>query len=146
MALKTQKRMSAKLLKVGENRVWFDPDSLADIKEAITKEDIRGLIKDGVIKAKKKKGISKGRFRKRLKQKRKGLKKGAGKRKGKRTTKRRGKKVWIKKVRVLRKLLKEHKKVMAKKDYWQLRKEIKSGGIKYKKHLLERIKEIGKEK
>ena len=133
--------MSAQILKVGENRVWFDSDRLSEIKEAITKQDIRDLIKDGAIKAKPIKGTSRGRHRKRLQQKRKGLRQGPGKRKGMRSTKRYGKKVWMKRVRLLRKILSENKKNITLEKYWQLRKEIKAGEMKYKKNLFERIKE-----
>ena len=107
--------------------------------KSITKEDIRELIKDGAIKAKKVKGVSKGRFRKRLKQKKKGLRRGVGSRKGKRKKRRVGKSVWVKRVRLLRKLLAENKAKLGKGKYQELRKEIKSSQIKIKKQLLERI-------
>ena len=42
--LNVQKRLAAQILKCGRNRVRFDPDRLEDIKEAITKTDIRSLI------------------------------------------------------------------------------------------------------
>ena len=133
--------MAGKILGVGKDRVLFDSNRLSEIKEAITKQDIRDLIKDGAIKAKPIKGTSKSRYRKRFIQKRKGLRQGTGKRKGKRSTKRRGKKVWIKRVRLLRKIISESKGKISLEKYWQLRKEVKAGVIKYKKHLLERIKE-----
>ena len=86
MKLKNQKRISADLLKVGKTSVKFNPDRLSDIKEAITKLDLRGLIKDKAITAKKTGTVSKGRLRKRLIQKRKGRQKGLGRRKGKKTS------------------------------------------------------------
>ena len=52
MNLKPQKRMSAEILKCGENRVYFDPYLEEDISLAITREDIRNLIKQGAIKKK----------------------------------------------------------------------------------------------
>ena len=70
MILKSQKRIAAQVLKVGINKVWLDPERIDDIKEAITKADIRSLIKSGVIKAHKLKTNSRARFRKRLEQKR----------------------------------------------------------------------------
>ena len=51
--------MAAEILKCGENRVYFDPYLVEDISLAITREDIRNLIKQGVILKKYKKGISK---------------------------------------------------------------------------------------
>lgn len=144
MTIKSRKRIAARILKVGINRVKLDPYRLDDIKEGITKEDIRELIKEGAIKADKIKGVSKGRFRKRLLQKKKGMRKGPGSRRGKRVAKKRGKAVWMKKVRVLRRVLSEHKKEISKEAYWRLRTEIKANTIKDKKNLLERIKEMKK--
>lgn len=48
---KLQKRLAAKMLGAGKNRVWLDPDYLKEIGEAITNADISVLIKDGAIKA-----------------------------------------------------------------------------------------------
>ncbi|HIH17839.1 MAG TPA: 50S ribosomal protein L19e [Nanoarchaeota archaeon] len=138
--MKLQRRIAARILKVGENRVWINPEKLADVKEAITKEDVRSLIKEGAIKVRSVKGVSKGRFRKVLKQKRKGMRKGAGRKEGKRSGRRWGKKVWMKKVRLLRKLLTEHKTKMTLESYWKIRKTIKAGAIKDKKHLIEMIR------
>ena len=41
MKLSNQKRMAAEVLKVGESKVIFDPKRTKEIKEAITKADIR---------------------------------------------------------------------------------------------------------
>ncbi len=49
MRLKSQRRLAAQLLKIGENKVWFDEDRLEEVKEAITKVDIKKLIKDLVL-------------------------------------------------------------------------------------------------
>ena len=59
MNVSAQRRMAAKILKCGVNRVYFDPFMIEDIKMAITREDIRSLIKEGVIQKRYKKGISK---------------------------------------------------------------------------------------
>ncbi|MBC7219095.1 MAG: 50S ribosomal protein L19e, partial [Hadesarchaea archaeon] len=45
MKLDTKKRLAAKILKVGVNRVWIDPSRLGDVSAAITREDIKRLIK-----------------------------------------------------------------------------------------------------
>jgi len=55
MSLKAQKRMAAEVLKCGENRVYFDPYLIDEIKMAITREDIRNLVKEGIIIKKYKK-------------------------------------------------------------------------------------------
>ena len=69
MNLKPQKRMAADILKCGENRVYFDPYLIEDISLAITREDVRNLIKQGAIQKKYKQGVSK--YRKNLRHERK---------------------------------------------------------------------------
>jgi len=69
MKLKLQKRIAAEVLNCSEQRVQFDVDRLDEIKEAITKADIRGLIIKKAITAKKVKGISRARARYLMKQK-----------------------------------------------------------------------------
>lgn len=51
MSLKIQKRLASDVLKIGEGRVWMDPERFEDIGIAITRDDIRALIHDGAIKA-----------------------------------------------------------------------------------------------
>lgn len=50
MSLSNQRRLAAEVLGVGETRVWIDPTRFEDVVAAITREDIRNLIKEGVIK------------------------------------------------------------------------------------------------
>ena len=97
MKLKTQKELSAGLLKCSKKRVIFDTERLEEIKEAITKEDLRGLIKDDAISAKPIKGVSRGRARKRQEQRKKGRQKGPSSKKGKKTARAPKKKEWMKK-------------------------------------------------
>ena len=81
MKLSTQKRLASQVLKVGQSRVWIDPQFIDEVSLAITKSDIRRLIDEGAIQAKPQKGVSRGRTRYRIKQKRKGQRKGPGRRK-----------------------------------------------------------------
>ena len=92
-------------MKCGTNRVWFDPDRLADIENAISREDLRGLITDGAIKARQKKGVSRGRARIRTAQRAYGHRKGVGKRKGAVGARTPSKRAWIQKIRAIRKAL-----------------------------------------
>ena len=69
-------------MKCGNSRIWISPDALDRLKEAMTKEDVRLLIKDGVIRWKKESGHSRGRARVLQAKKRKGRKSGEGKRSG----------------------------------------------------------------
>ena len=53
MQIKIQKRLAAQVLKCSESNVRLDPNRLEEIKEAITKADIKSLVKDKAIIAKK---------------------------------------------------------------------------------------------
>ena len=105
--LRTQRRLAAQVLKVGESRVWIDPENIDEVASAITKEDIRELIEDGIIKRKPQKGISRGRFRKRLKQSKKGRHSGPGSRAGAKGARNPSKRQWIKRIRAQRRHLRE---------------------------------------
>ena len=79
--LKKKRELVARMLNVGSNRVKFEPDKLDDIADSITREDIRSLVKNGVIWTSKPKGTSRGKAKAKL-----GIKKkhgtGAGSKKG----------------------------------------------------------------
>lgn len=105
MDLRSQKKLSARLLKCGQTRVWFEPSRGNDIAEAITADDIRKLIRDGVIREIPKSGNSRFRIKKNLEQKRKGRRKNKGSRKGTLETRLRKKETWMKRIRAIRKLL-----------------------------------------
>jgi len=107
MDLKNQRRLAAELLKCGVHRVWMDPDNLEEIEKAVTRRDIKNLIKQGIIKARKIKGNSRGRIRKRLMQKKKGRRRGHGSRKGKKTARMPKKRAWIIRIRAIRAYLRE---------------------------------------
>ena len=101
----SQRRIAASILTCGVNRVWFDPERLSDIENAISREDLRGLITDGAIKAHQKKGVSRGRARVRTAQRSYGHRKGVGKRKGALGARTPSKRAWIQKIRAIRKAL-----------------------------------------
>ena len=61
--LSNQKRMAAAILDCGLHRVWMDPEAAGDIAVAITRADLRELIKKGSVAAEKPKGVSRGRAR-----------------------------------------------------------------------------------
>ena len=107
--LDVQRRLAAQVLKCGKNRIRFHPDKQDEIKEAITKIDIRSLIGSGIIS--KKRALNTSRFwaKVRKKQKSKGKQKGFGSRKGKKTARLPRKEKWISKIRLQRKFLKNLK-------------------------------------
>jgi len=137
MNLKNQRKLSAQLLKVGIHRVWFDSDRLDEVKEAITKADLKSLINNGIIQAKPIKGISKFRTRKNKLQKRKGRRKGAGSRKGKKTARLSRKRAWISLVRTQRDFIKllKTKTAITPRVYRGIYKKVKGGYFRSKRHI-----------
>ena len=128
MNLNKKKILAAKTLKVGKNRIILNQNSLAEIKEAITKQDIKDLAQQGIIKIKSKKGRKKIQRRK--------TKRGGGKIKKKIQ---RRKQEYVKVTRKLRdyaKYLKESGKIN-KKEYLEIRKKIKAREFKSKTALKE---------
>jgi large subunit ribosomal protein L19e len=107
--LKSQRRLAAKIIDCGENRVWMDPDSQGEIAEAITREDVRELVNQGVIREKRKKGVSRGRARERDEKRDYGHQKGPGTRKGKSGARSDPKDEWKSTIRALRKELRRMK-------------------------------------
>ena len=103
----SQKRIVASVLKCGVNRVWFDPARISDIENAISREDLRALITDGAIKARQKKGVSRGRARARIAQRSYGHRTGPGKWKGAAGARKPSKTAWVQKIRAIRKVLVE---------------------------------------
>ena len=59
MKLDLKKRLAANTLGVGLGKVEFQTDRLDEIKEAITRQDIRDLVASGAIKIKDPKGRKK---------------------------------------------------------------------------------------
>ncbi|MAF51114.1 MAG: 50S ribosomal protein L19e [Nanoarchaeota archaeon] len=137
MNLRTQKRIAADILKVGINRVKFDSEKANEIKEAITKSDMRSLIKEGVVSKKPMLSQSKARARKIKEQKRKGNRKGPGSKKGTKNARLRSKTIWVTKIRVLRRFLKDlrAKKLLESKDYRSLVLKAKGGFFRNKRHI-----------
>ena len=118
-------------------RVRFTPDRINDIKEAITKADIKSLVSDGVISKLNEKGVSRARANKRLSQRRKGLQRGPGKRKGKKTSITPSKTMWINRVRAQRSFLKElrEKSIIDKAIFNDLYGKVKGGFFRSRRHI-----------
>jgi large subunit ribosomal protein L19e len=135
--LKLQKRLASEIMDVGIGRVYIDPERLEDVKQAITRQDIRSLIRDGAIKKRLVKGSSKGRIRKRLAQRRKGRQKGPGHRKGTENARFPKKKRWMGKVRAQRKFLKlmREKQMLSSSEYRKLYLRVKGGFFRSVAHL-----------
>lgn len=137
MKLHVQKRLAASVLKRSKQKVQLDKSRLEEIKEAITRFDIKSLIKDKAIKAKSVKGPSKVRARKIKEQKQKGRRSGLGSRKGKSTARLSKKDTWMAKIRVQREFLKElkDKEYLDSKIYRDLYNKAKGGFFRSKRHI-----------
>ncbi len=103
--LKAQRRLAADVLDVGENRVWFDPTAQGEIATAITRDEIRDLVDDGIIQAKAKQGNSRHRVRERNAKRAYGHRKGQGSRKGKKNARHDSRDEWIDGIRAQRREL-----------------------------------------
>jgi len=128
--LDKRKELASKVLGVGKNRIVFDSSKLSEIKEAITKQDIRDFFAEGIIRIKDV---------------------GGRKMKEKRTTRRKAgkikKKLKLRKARyiIITRKLRKHLKGLKKgkkinqETYLDLRKKIKSKTFKDISHLKENI-------
>jgi large subunit ribosomal protein L19e len=132
MNISAQKRMASEILNCGIHRVWVHPDFTDDILMAITREDIRNLIAEGVIKKRNIIGISKFRKNKRAEEKKKGRHRGLGKRKGKKTARTPAKRAWINTIRPQREALKQmrEEKTIDRGTYRKLYLRAKGGSFK----------------
>jgi large subunit ribosomal protein L19e len=143
--LKSQRRLAAQILKVGENRVWIDPDRIDDVQAAITREEIKKLIHEGAIKALPKEGVSRARARVLHAKKKKGLRRGPGSRSGASGAITSRKEAWMKRIRALRRRLRElkEKRIITQNVYRKLYTMAKSGAFKSKAELENYIKAQG---
>lgn len=128
--------MAAKILKCGLSKVWIDPAS-EKVKKAVTRKDIRNLIKEGLIAAKSKKQ----KHAAAKKEKRRGF----GSRKGSAAARAGKKQAWLKIIRPQRLLLKQirAKKSIDAKTYKKIYLMVKGGSFRSKKHLLMYLREHG---
>ncbi len=103
--MKLQKRLASQIMDCSPYRVVFDQDRLGEIKEAITKFDVRRLINKGIISREPERGISGFRSRKRQAQKRRSRRVGQGSRKGSANARADDKLQWMRRIRTQRDLL-----------------------------------------
>ena len=130
MKLENKRYLAARTLGVGKSRIIFNTERLAEIKEAITKQDIKDLTSSGAIKIKDKKGR-----RKNIKRK---TRRKAGSIKKVVNT---GKKDYMTLTRKLRSYLLNLKKQnkISPEDFKKIRKEIRTSNFRSLSHMKERI-------
>ncbi|KAJ9577672.1 hypothetical protein L9F63_005752, partial [Diploptera punctata] len=108
-SLKLQKRLAASVMRCGKKKVWLDPNEINEIANTNSRQNIRKLIKDGLIIKKPVAVHSRARVRKNTEARRKGRHRGFGKRKGTANARMPRKVLWINRMRVLRRLLKKYR-------------------------------------
>lgn len=137
MKLDQFKALASRTLGVGRYRIEIIDEET--VTEAITREDVRDLLKDKKIRVKKKRGISRVRARIIKEKQKKGHRKGLGKRKGTRKVRAKKKKKWTTAVRAQRKKLKEERP-SAPEEYRKTYRMVKAGYFKNVKHLTTYLK------
>ena len=129
MNIGKKKSLAVRALKVGKERIVFLQPRLDEIKEAITKQDIRDLQKEGAIFVKEIKGRKK--VEKRNNRSTGNIRKKVNKRK----------QDYVIMTRKLRKYIAEMKKQgrLSKEDFIDIRKKIRNKAFRSKAHLREYI-------
>lgn len=107
--LTNQRRLASRILKVGKNRVWINPDKIEDVESAITREEVRKLVHEKAIAATPIQGVSRGRAKVIQAKKRRGRRKGPGSKSGTPRAVISKKEAWMTKIRSLRRKLRELK-------------------------------------
>jgi len=141
MGLRSQRQIAARILNVGYNRVWIDPEKIKAIETAITRREIGKLVNDGVIKARPEKGVSRSRAKVLHQKRRKGRRGSVGSREGAKYARMPRKKRWMMKIRALRKKLAELKeqKSVTVSTYRRLYILAKGGAFRNVSHLLQHV-------
>ena len=137
MSLKSQRRLASEVMKIGEGRVWIDPERIDYVESAITREEIRKLVREGVIKSLPQTGVCRVRARILKIKRKKGLRRGPGGKSGPARSKISKKQAWINRIRPIRKRMSELKdtRAISEADYRKLYDMSESGVFKSKAEL-----------
>lgn len=140
-----QKRLAAEILDVGVSRIRIDPSRISDVAQAITREDIRKLIDEGVIWVEPEHGITGYSSKIRHLKRRRGLRRGHGRRRGSKNARLKTKEKWMSRIRKIRSFLRylRDRNIVDKKTYRKLYMLAKGGYFNSLQSLKSYLREQG---